>query len=102
MLAKRFTSEVLSVRVVAPPLPQSSSRRGRLATPPLNWLAAEPVEGTLPVRMAALTSVEVAVWTPAPLELKVWVLLASTQFCERMVRASDTSEAGKTLLVFVE
>ena len=47
--------EVLSVRVFIDDEFQSSSNLGRLETPPLNWVEEEPVEGTLPVMIAALT-----------------------------------------------
>src|ERR1019366_1875853 len=92
LLAKRFTIEVFRVRVTEPPLPQSSSRRVMFMAPPLNWVAPEPVEGTMPVRMAALTVVELALALPE--SVKFLALCESTQFGDRTVRASDASEAG--------
>src|ERR1019366_8237094 len=92
LLAKRFTIEVFRVRVTEPPLPQSSSRRLMFMAPPLNWVAPEPVEGTMPVRMAALPVVEVALFLL--LFPKLRPLSVSSQFPDRTVRASDASEAG--------
>ena len=90
MLLKKFTMEVLRVSTIDElPLPQSSSRRGRFTTPPLKLPSPPSVEYTIPVRMAAL----IVVLTASRL-LKLPALFESAQFVERMVRASETREAG--------
>ncbi len=97
MLLKKFTIEVFMVRTMEElPLPQSSRRRGKFTTPPLNSSSPGPVVLTMPVSIAAL----IVVLTASRL-VKLPALFESVQLEERMVSASDTRAAGKVWVVLV-
>ena len=65
---------------------QVSRKRGKFSTPPLYW---PEVVSTMPERIAALTVVLAATRLLRPLPA-----LASFHAVERMLMASQTSEAG--------